>query len=271
MITGFYVLPNYYAGHSFMWEVDELCVDPHPWTFRIEVSDDGQQNWTVFQDGLVNVFEYASTEKPNKTNKDLDPFYRVVMNTGNGREYVSPVKGLYGDLPKRDFLQVREIMRKEHLTMSKKGGVAVQIWKRRKTGEPCQECTDEITGEIIKKNCPACMGTGIVGGFSGPYTTWAVFSLRKSAKKFDGLVPTDTQIFNIRVIGHPLINNGDILVDIAEDRSYIVDSIDDVFEMRRIPIIMQLIAYEETTTSIIYKLGDEPRDDDTCGNSRVYP
>ena len=269
MIKAFHVLPNYYSGHTYTWEVSDTFSDPQPWVFTIERSDDGQSGWTDLVPDLENIFTYVDPTKPNKTDKDLDPFYRVRLETSVDT-YHSAIRGTYGDLPKRDYLQAREIMRKEHLTMRKKGGVPVHTWKRTKTGIECAACKDPVTGGIIDTNCPECLGSQFKGGYSGPYATWAVFSLRKSHKKFDGLVPEDKQVFNIRVIGHPFINNGDVIVDIVSNRHYIVEDIDDMLEIRRVPIILQLIAYEETTTNIIYKLGEEDRDDDSCGNQRVY-
>lgn len=271
MIEKLYVLPSYYSGHMYVWEVSETCTDPLPWNFTIEWSQDGKHKWQVLKDDLVNLRSWHDPEKSKKRDKDLDPFYRVKMETSAGT-YYSPVKGTYGDLPKRDYLIAKEIMRKEILSMRKLSGNACELWKRMKTGIKCTACTDEVTGELIRSNCPECLGSQYEGGFVGPHEIWATFSLRKSEIKHEqgGYGTTDNQLFNIRMIGHPFVNEGDVIIDVVSDRRYQVDGIDDMVEIRRVPIILQLSACEAAIGDDIYKIGEPDRDDDDCGNERVY-
>jgi len=272
MISAFNITPSYYAGHMFTWQVPDTFASPRPWTFSIEVSPDGLSEWSTVVSDLVNVFAWQQPNKPGKHDSDLDPFYRVVLVTGDDLMYTSAVKGCYGDLPKRDYLIAKEMMRKELLMLRKSSGVICELWKRMKTGIKCQYCTDAVTGETISTKCPYCLGAKYEGGYTGPYEVWASFSPRKSDKKFEagGYGLTDSQQFTVKLIGHPFINSGDVVVDKLADRRYSIQVIDSLVEVRRVPILTTCAATELSMSDMAYKLGHIDRPDDVCGNPREY-
>jgi len=277
MISAFNITPSYYNGHLFTWEVPKTFAEALPWTFSVEVSPNGVDSWTPLVSGLVNLFSWHDPNKPGKYDRDLDPFYRAVMVTGDGNTYQSPVKGCYGDLPKRDYLIAKEVMRKEVLMMRKSSGVICDLWKKLKTGLKCTYCTDPVTGEKINTKCPYCLGTQYEGGYTGPYEVWADFSLRKSAKRFEeaGYGVTDAQIVEVRLIGHPFVNDADVIVDRLADRRYAIQFIDSRVEVRRVPILTIVRVNELTMDDVAYKLGHAGeggtgRPDDDCGNPREY-
>jgi hypothetical protein len=272
MISAFNITPSYYAGHLFTWQVPATFAEARPWVFSIEVSPDGLSEWTTVIGNLVNIFAWQQPDKPGKTDLDLDPFYRVVMTTGADHTYESGAKGCYGDLPKRDYLIAKEMMRKELLMLRKSSGVICELWKKMKTGIKCTYCTDPVTGETNSTKCPYCLGAKYEGGYTGPYEVWAEFSLRKSSKQHDagGFGLTDAQPVQIKLIGHPFVNSEDVVVDRDADRRYAVQAISSTVEVRRVPILTTTSANELTMTDMAYKLGKSDRADDTCGNDRSY-
>lgn len=272
MISSFDITPSYYDGHLFTWETAPTFADPRPWTFSVETSPDGLAEWKPLVSDLVNLFAWHDPDKPKKYDRDLDPFYRVTMVTGSGSVYHSAAKGCYGDLPKRDYLIAKEIMRKEVLMMRKSSGVVCQLWKKLKTGIKCTYCTDPITGETIDAKCTHCLGAQYEGGYTGPYEVWVEFSLRKSAKRFEeaGYGVTDAQVVESRLIGHPFINADDVLVDKFADRRYGIQFIDSRVEVRRVPILTIIRINELIMSDPAYKLGKPDRSDDDCGNERTY-
>lgn len=211
MITRLDIVPDYYQGHMFLWDLSQGFPEPRPWRFQVEVSDDGQQRWTPFSPELTDVLQYRHPDRIAKTNKDLEPFYRVRMAAG-GRTFYSPVRGVYSSLPRDDYLIAREIMRKELLQMRKMSGVPVKLWKRVRTGTPCTVCTDPVTGEQLRANCPVCKGTRKVESYTGPYDVWASFSPRQQFKKLDNSTTelygtTDQQVYELRMLGHPFVDS----------------------------------------------------------------
>ena len=272
MITSLYIVPSYYEGHVFIWETSEGMPDPLPWKFQIEVSDDGLQRWEPFSPELTDIFMYRHPYRIVRTDKDLWPFYRVRMTTVKGASY-SPVHGIYSDIPRDEYCISKEIMRKEILQMRKMAGVPGQLWKKIRTGIPCPSCLDVVTGQVLRANCPVCNGSKVIDGFSGPYDIWATFSLRQQFKKLGAengemYGTTDQQVYEIRMIGHPFVAVNDIVVDTTADRRCQVTKMNDVFEMRRVPIVVNVMAVELNTKDNAYRLGaSSSRPDDDCGRA----
>lgn len=253
-----YVLPNYYAGHTYTWDVAKEFSDPGPWSFVIQENETGKEeetdSWVTLNDTpLVDVFSFSDTFKVLHS-KDFLTIYRVVMTTPNGT-YYSRAVGPYNELPRKDFLIAREIMRKELLDMREYGGVPVGIWKVATKGDPCTDCVHPTTGVVLDPDCPICGGTGTKEGWHGPYDGFAKFSPRSSNKTIDELTMSDPQIFQVRMLAYPFLIRNDLLVDLTSDRRYSIEKVESAFEMRRIPIIYNLTVSEITPSDGRYRLG----------------
>ena len=269
MIKRLDIVPNFYEGHVFIWETAPGTPDPLPWKFQVEQSDDGMDRWTPFSPELTDMMMYHHPGRVIKNDKDLWPFYRVRMTTCRGTTY-SPVHGIYSDIPRDEYCISKEIMRKEILQMRKMSGVPGRVWKKLRTGIPCPVCLDTITGQVLRANCPACNGSKIIDGFSGPYDVWATFSLRQQFKKLDGANTemygtTDQQIYEVKMIGHPFVTADDIVIDVTSDRRYMITKLNSLMEIRRIPMVVNVYAVELTTKDAAYRLGADTSGDPDCG------
>jgi hypothetical protein len=256
MIT-LYVLPNYYAGHTYTWDVAKSFSDPGPWTFIVQENATGEEEsedgWTDLSEPLTNLFSFQDTFKVLHS-KDFLTVYRVVMTTPGG-VYKSPSVGPYNQLPRTDFLLARDIMRRELLDMREYGGVPVNIWKKDVISDPCEECVDLVTGQVIDPDCPVCGGTGTKEGWNGPYDGFGKFSPRKSNKSINELTMEDVQLFSVRILAYPFLIRNDLLVDMTSDRRYSIEKVESAFEMRRIPIIYDLTVAELVPSDSRYRLG----------------
>ena len=137
-------------------------------------------------------------------------------------------------------------------------GVCGLIWVKSIFGAKCTECTDFVGGNPTNSNCSTCFGTGRVPGYHGPYPTWLTFSpaQRKKHLPNDKKGVHEDYTFTVRMVGTPRVKKDDILVDIATDKRYYVDTIVNVAEMRRIPIVQQIVANEIPVSSPLYRLGE---------------
>lgn len=253
-----YVLPNYYAGHTYTWDVDKEFSDPGPWSFVVQQNetgkDESEDDWVALNDDpLVDVFSFTDTFKVVHT-KDFVTIYRVVMTTPSGT-YKSGFTGPFNELPRKDFLYAREIMRKELLDQREWGGVPLGIWKVRLTGEKCEECIHPTSGQNIDPDCPVCGGTGKLEGWHGPYSGMGKFSPRSSNKTLNELTMEDPQIFQVRTLAYPFLIRNDLLVDLTSDRRYSIEKVESAFEVRRIPIVYNLTVSEITPSDSRYRLG----------------
>ena len=225
---------------------------PLPWTFRVEESESGLDDWKIISGDLVNLFSFTE-ESRRKHDKDAGPYFRVVfINTGE----MSPAVTVYGDLPKQEFLYAQEIIRKEHLAMANMTGVEVMVWKKMHSGQRCTDCVNPVTGEVLNSNCRTCHGTGFLGGYHGPYCSLAKFSQRQSDKKFEqgGQGVEDVRIHTVRMTAAPHVIRDDLIVEVKSQLVYTVDKITNTLELRRIPIVRDIVVHENNRDEVEYDL-----------------
>lgn len=248
------IAPSFARGFTFSWAVALECSDPAPWTFQVEQGHTQDGPWEPLSPVLTHQYSYQHTGKV-LVPKDPVLYFRVVMTTPVGT-YHSAVRSPFGDLNRADFLQGREIMRNEVVQARLKAGVLCKLWMKAVFGPKCDKCVDPITGTVNNPDCPACFGTGIQPGYYGPFDMWAVFSPRKRDKglKGDGLGVHEDYAFSVRAIGSLVVKKDDVLVDVSSDRRYYINSVENVMELRRIPLIQQFEAREAPTSEQIYRL-----------------
>lgn len=249
------VIPNYSRGFTFEWTVAQEFSDPAPWSFWVEKGATQEGPWEDFSPEIVQRYIYQQTTGM-LVPKDPVLYFRIRMRTPKG-VYYSTVRTPCGDMNRRDFLQAREIMRTEVVQSSKKAGILGQVWLKSVFGPPCTACRDPITGTVTNPDCKLCFGTGRVPGYHGPYAAWLTFSTKQRDKhmKPDELGVHEDYVFSVRMVGSPLLKKDDVLVDPGSDRRYYVNGINNVMELRRIPLVQQIEAREAPTSEQIYRLG----------------
>lgn len=254
-ITRFTVRPSYAHGFVYTWEVSQGLADPGPWRFVVEEGQAPAGPWTALSPALVNTYSWTQVQ-PRTIGKDEVLYYRVVMTTPMN-VFESEVMMPYGDMGRREFLIAREIMRKEMLTASKFEGVEGQLWLVSTFGPKCTVCLDPITGMIRDGYCPACSGTGRAPAYHGPYETWLKFSTaqRQTMHSGDGNGTLQPTTYKVRMIGAPPVKTNDLVVDRGSAKRYYVDSVAVVSEVRRTPVIQELVVHEAPLSDVAYKVG----------------
>lgn len=248
------VFPHYNTGFVFRWEVNPVFVDPIPWTFVVERAPAKDGPWTAAGPAVVNKFIWTSDCRI-QINKDEVLFFRISLTTSKG-VYHSQVVKPYGDLPKREFLIARELMRKEILQARTMAGVIGQLWSISTFGERCKHCRDPITNDVLDSNCSYCLGTGRLPPYHGPYNTWMTFSpsARDEQMADDGSGTRQPYTFEVRMICCPYAKDSDVIVDPCKDKRYYVDAVKSEAEIRRIAIVQTLTVHEAPVSEAIYNL-----------------
>lgn len=269
------VVPNFYQGHTYLWEVDAAFPEPMPWVFTIEQADvpyvsqieiPEDPQWKLISPSMTNVFAWVAEQAPLYT-KEYAINYRVKMVAG-GKTYYSRPHTIFADIDRDSWMVIREIQRKELLHMNKMAGVPCHLYQRKQTGVPCTHCLSPDTGEVLNPNCPWCLGTGKLGGYHGPYPSWGKFDVitrKRTYGETDIGVMTDVRIATLRFIGNPHIFQKDIVADISSQRRYTVDKVEPIMEIRRIPVIQTLYISELPAADIAHKLGtNTPIGEEKC-------
>ena len=165
-----------FQNHKIIrWWVGTGFINKADYSFSIDRSSDPGGGWTTIASGLDACY-YVDTSSTG-TNPDRDQYYRVCYATHDSESdrldpiYSTPV--LEGDVytNERDWKVIREIIRKEHLMLERYFGVPGSLLKLRKTGTPCS-CVDKYLDSRVIRNCPLCLGTGVLGGYYPPIEMW---------------------------------------------------------------------------------------------------
>lgn len=257
-ISKVHVVPDYYRGFVFYWDMTGGFDDPKPWQFLVQAAETPAGDWRDISPILTNAFAYRN-DAPVRLGKSFVLYFRVLMRTQNGI-YESPVVSPYGDLDRREFLIGRDIMRMEVLHHRKLGGVEIDVWSSSSWGPRC-DCRDPVTGHVRDSKCKKCLGTGYDPPYHGPFRVWGSFSpdaQHKMGFAEGGNGVTEQKPFTIDLVASIPMKKGDAVKDIRSGKMYAVDSVAVKTEIRRVPLLQQCTVLESALTDPIYSVGVNP-------------
>lgn len=248
------IAPSYSGGFVFSWSMLAEFADSDPWKFVVQESETPDGPWKSISPEIVNTFFFAE-EGPRLAPKDQTLYFRIVLNTPKG-EYISHVESPYCSLSRREFLLAREIMRKEILMQEKSSGVLSFIWYKSIFGPPCKRCGDFVLGDTKDSRCPHCFGTGHVPGYYGPFPAYVAYSPMERSKGMQKPSGVD-ELYTINgsVIGSLRLKKDDVVVDPVSNSRFFVDTVRNLVEFRRYPVIQSVMLNEIAKTHAVYKLG----------------
>lgn len=266
----FRVLPNYVGGFLYMWEISGGFNDHGPWQFSVQRGQSMDGPWEPISPILTNVVAWRDVGGKNLVGKSNTLYFRVVLDTPKGT-YVSPTVQPYGDLPRREFLLAREIMRREFLRAKVLAGTECDIYIRSTFGPKCTHCLDPVTGAVRNSNCRWCFGTGRDPAYLGPHRMMLSFSTDQAHHKDNSQDGThETRTFEALAIGNPVLKKGDVVVGVHQDKRYVIGASSIVSEVRRVACLQRLAFDEAPLSDPVYRIGITNGQDgeaDACDHS----
>ena len=265
----FRIAPGYVRGFVYAWELSGGFNDPAPWKFTVQrgPSDDGP--WEDISPELVNVIAWHEDGNKNLGGKSNVLYFRVRLRTSRG-VYYSHVMQPYGDLNRREFLLAREIMRREAMRAKILSGVECDVYIRSEFGPKCTRCIHPVTGEVRDSKCPLCFGTGRYPAYFGPQRMMLSFSTDAAHRKDNSNDGThESRAFEAIAIGNPVLKKGDVIIDVHQDKRYVIGVASIISEVRRVPCLQNVSFEEAPVSDPVYKIGlpvniDEEDDDECC-------
>ena len=260
-ISRFRISPSYLGGFLYSWEVSGDFDDPAPWTFRVQKGPTSNGPWETISPDLVNVLAWRDSGGKHLVGKSDVLYFRAVMQTPR-KTYFSHAVQPYGDLSRREYLLAREIMRREALRARVLAGTECDLYIRSTFGPKCTFCIDPVTGDVRDSHCRKCLGTGRYPAYFGPHRMMFSFSPDVSHTKINSNDGThETRSFEAMAIGNPIMKKGDVIVDLSQDKRYVIGVASVVSEVRRIPCLQKLAFDEAPLSDPIYRLGTEECDE----------
>jgi hypothetical protein len=246
------------------WQLERTFNEPGPYVFQLQLGKTGLRDavdWVNIGPPVVNGY-MASDPEWREAGYDLLDHYRVVLTTP-ASVYVSQAANCYGDIPEKDWLIAREIIRKEQLRF-KYVAVPGYLLKPFRFGKMCRRCRDQLTQEVLDSDCPVCNGTGFEVGYHPPLSLqcWdlSTQTIQEDVDaQFKGMTRNNPYI-TARLVGFPAINKSDIWVNGSSDERWLVETIQIAAAIRNVPIVYQvkmgLLPFSNTAYAI--EVGGEP-------------
>jgi hypothetical protein len=207
--------------------------------FKIERSGSAAGPWELLTAGLQNGYNYIDDlvkqpalpvdGKAHLFSLQRQIYYRVTVIPPSGCENGAQTEphGLYradaGLRPLQRGLR-RRLLYDEKIVLSRVAGMQLVLLKKRRWGERCPVCYDKLTRAVTREQCPTCYGTSFTGGYWNPVlTVGRVYPPQAIAAStaVPGKVETDKH--NIQLLDIPLMQDDDLVVEIATNNRYIVE------------------------------------------------
>lgn len=243
------------AGPSTVfWGLKREFMEPGPYTFQLQWAEAATAEFTDVGAPVVDTFSAVDPE-PRLFAKALETYYRIILTAGNGEVFTSFPQQGNGVWDKRDWLQAREISRKEMLLLKKFVGWKGWLLKRKVGGPPCLECVD-WDAHTAKGGCDSCFGTGKAGGYwTAVRHYWYPYDGFKREKKYSdnaGLGESHTHV--VRMLSCPHVSTYDVLVNEDTGERFIVRNIKDSAARKGIPIVSTVELRLEEFSGVVYKI-----------------
>lgn len=260
------------GGTRVSWRLSYLLQDPGPYTFQLQrgqTGDPAADDWTNVGRPLANA---GSAIDPDKTLHGLTPstHYRVVLSTTRPATYTSEPINAFGELPFRDWLIARDIVRKESLRDGKLASSAGLLLKRRQGGEgqpaaevadPSRAVLDPLSGELVRRHGAVdTLGTPYLKGYFGavPYAIDFDPAGSNSGVNADETGNADADAEAAVRVGRasafPRPARGDVFVESATDARYSIRGVRFVASIRNVPIVCSLRLVQFPFDDLIYNL-----------------
>ncbi len=178
-------------------------------------------------------------------------YYRLTGVSKDGAADTD-VSDVGGTLPRFQVLMKQKMQRDLAITF-KFNGVDVAVLKRRHWGQRCSVCFDRLTRKVTNSKCTVCFGTGFHGGYFAPVRIMGRFLAPNSETQLVPQGKSDTTQIRFICGQQPTVDPDDILVEIAQNRRFIVVAQNET-QLRRETVHQSIIASELARDSVEYRI-----------------
>ena len=216
------VTPTYPRGVFVQWTVD----DPNNTLASFEVLRSGSPSGPFEAvSGILADDNYSFTDnKLVLLGISNRAWYRVkaIPVSGGANAVLSEARTSDYDLdPVRGRL-ARKARHDLSVTLQRLNGVELAVLKRKRFGQRCSNCYNEATKDVVLSQCNECFGTSFSEGYHTPIRTWGKFDPNLVTETFGISGEAERAIQGLTIQEYPLVEIGDIIVEIRDNRRYIV-------------------------------------------------
>lgn len=124
----------------------------------------------------------------------------------------------------RDWVKLRaiEIQRREYWLLSRFAGIGTWLFRRKNYGQRCINCWNADTQQVMRDNCPVCIGTSFQGGYFDPVKIYLQYDPIPANVSKNYLGQDEEALINAWTISMPDIRQGDVLIRSGDWKGFLV-------------------------------------------------
>lgn len=246
------------GGARITWEVDRTLTDSGPYSFQLQKSAGGGDNSDDWIDVGPPSIDAPYLLDPDKRlwGMSVTLSYRIILTTA-AATYVSKAVNAEGNLSRKEWLDVREILRKETLMLRGLTGTNGFLLKALRYGTRCS-CRNADSGEVMNSSHLLCYGTGYVGGYHPPVASFfanadpTTTKERVAYNEERGTTkPTTTWA---RMTGMLPMLHRDAFVAVGSDDRYYVHTVEEAATRAGVAIVYEVELRLAPRSDILYAL-----------------
>lgn len=208
----------------------------------------------------ATLFEFLD-DTINAYRSDIQYYYEIYACRVDTQEVSTPVPLLYlfNKWTKKDIIggqnyvgYIREIQKKYLQVINNTTGYILQ---KKRFGERCPYCWDDIRNQTSRYDCPCCFGTGYAGGYHRPYEVkfnyMTPVRISSENPRMEGTENSENSI-NVWIESYPLVYEGDIFIDEKNER-YKVNSIHHTTKNNEYILRQDLTLTKLPLSDVVYK------------------
>lgn len=249
MVTNLRIVPHFFARQAFL-----------TWEFPAEY---GAAHFVIQRTEDIVSAPFKTVGSTDEIREFFDPEFHVTRNgrkfhykviaQADGKRFDSPAVS-WGEQPIRKIYGAGAKAVQQEFISLRASGTRIWVYKRRRLGTVCQECTDPDTGQALSGTlCTNCYGTRIDGGYYQPTLSFAAFQAEDHRHTYDRPEgKRNPRIPTIRTLAYPNLERDDLIFDTDQHVLFTVDSGITFSFANKIPVAQDIQAFRLPHTDVVY-------------------
>lgn len=215
------------------------------YTFNIYRSSSPEDGFEIIASDIQEPYEFLDTSV-NLYKNNIRFYYKVEII--NKISLISSMPDIYGEIYQRKPDEVSGfIIHNNKILLNVIDNDPIWILQKKRHGQKCTNCWDDIRRQVTMNNCPVCLESGYVGGYYKPIQVNMSYSSSPSSRQSEVAIEeiySSIEPISIWIANYPIVEAGDIVVDVYNNRYIImrvVNTTKNKYHLLRQVITMQKI------------------------------
>lgn len=196
------------------WDIKPVFEDVLNYEFIVQKSDNEFGPYYDLTVPLVDRYHIRDNTVKGQYSFYHKIYYRIKVRRrdDNSVEKVWPGTG-GAKLEAKPDLAALEMARLNNLRLKEFSGRKIWIFPKKKAGQRCNICFDEVSQRRLRSGCSGCFDTGWVGGYYAPITTYGLIVTPDETvthANFGDIQNENTMLF---LGNYPELSEGDLVIE----------------------------------------------------------